>query len=74
MQGLDKYDAIYGMDIQKEIIRRLERKKKVGVVPLKFLFLHDVEAFALGAGVFGPASGCEKIFCLCIGTGAGSAF
>lgn len=67
MQGLDKYDAIYGAKIQKEIERRLEKR-------YRFLFLHDVEAFALGAGILGPAAECEKIFCLCIGTGAGSAF
>lgn len=75
MQGLDKYDSIYGMDIQKEIKNRLEMKNKTkSRDDCRFLFLHDVEAFALGAGTYGPASGCEKIFNLCIGTGAGSAF
>lgn len=75
MKGLDKYDAIYGMDIRKEVLKRisevewLEKKEEC-----PFLFLHDVEAFALGESTFGAAAQCSKLFCLCIGTGAGSAF
>lgn len=75
MKGLDKYDAIYGMDIRKEVLKRVtktrlpEEKEKC-----PFLFLHDVEAFALGESSFGAAAESRRIFCLCIGTGAGSAF
>lgn len=75
MRGLDKYDAIFGMDIQEEIKKRLpQRRKAENTEGCRFLFLHDVEAFALGACIAGPAADCRKVFCLCIGTGAGSAF
>ena len=40
----------------------------------KFLFLHDIEAFALGESWYGTCCEAEKILCVCIGTGAGSAF
>lgn len=69
MKGLDKYDSIYGISIEEEI------KKRVKVVgDTRFHFLHDVEAFALGVSRFGQAKQDKKCLCLCIGTGAGSAF
>ena len=40
----------------------------------KILFRHDVEAFARGVYRFGMKKQQEKVLCLCIGTGAGSAF
>lgn len=69
MRGLDKYDSIYGVPIAEEIQRRVPVVRNV-----KFKFLHDVEAFAVGVSRFGLCSSKNKIFCLCIGTGAGSAF
>lgn len=69
MQGLDKYDSIYGIPLADVI------KEKVGkTAHSKFVFLHDVEAFAVGESYFGRCREDKKIFCLCIGTGAGSAF
>lgn len=69
MRGLDKYDGIYGISIEKEIKKRVE-----AVRDAKFRFLHDVEAFALGESRFGEARQENKLLCLCIGTGIGSAF
>lgn len=69
MKGLDKYDSIYGVEIPDALKKRDQRLKDV-----KFLFLHDVEAFAVGTCGMGKAAGYEKVFCLCIGTGTGSAF
>lgn len=69
MRGLDKYDSIYGIPLAEAV---KERAAQVRDVP--FTFLHDVEAFAVGESRFGPAKAAGKIFCLCIGTGAGSAF
>ena len=40
----------------------------------RFLFLHDIEAFALGESWYGNCRDADKILCVCIGTGAGSAF
>lgn len=69
MQGLDKYDSIYGISIEEEIKKRVESLADTG-----FKFLHDVEAFALGESRFGEARKENKLLCLCIGTGTGSAF
>lgn len=69
MRGLDKYDSIYGISLEKEMKRRAE-----AVRDSSFKFLHDVEAFALGESRFGEARKENKLLCLCIGTGIGSAF
>lgn len=69
MKGLNKYDSIYGIPIEAELKNRLPGQKET-----KFSFLHDVEAFAIGESRFGDARNAHKVFCLCIGTGAGSAF
>ncbi len=70
MQGLGKYDAIYGCSIPQEIKALLPQL--TGDVP--FVFLHDVEAFAIGEVRFGAAANSRRAIHLCIGTGAGSAF
>lgn len=69
MQGLKKYDAIYGIPLEPEIKARVPELKEA-----PFLFLHDIEAFALGESWYGTCCEAEKIMCVCIGTGAGSAF
>ena len=69
MRGLDKYDSIYGVPLEKEI-----KKRAAAVQEARFVFLHDIEAFALGSSRFGPAKQAGRILCLCMGTGAGSAF
>ena len=74
MQGLNKYDAIFGASIQNEILCRIKDQERLCGEDCRFLFLNDVEAFALGECRFGRAAGCERVLCLCIGTGAGSAF
>lgn len=74
MKGLDKYDEIYGYRLPEEIQKRIKKKSLLSEDGCRFLFLHDVEAFALGESRFGSASDLNRLFCLCIGTGAGSAF
>lgn len=69
MQGLDKYDHIYGIPVVAELRRRIGWLKDTPV-----LFLHDVEAFAIGESWYGEAKDMRKLLCLCIGTGTGSAF
>lgn len=69
MRGLDKYDSIYGMPLEPEMKKRIPELKES-----RFCFLHDIEAFALGESWFGEMRSEKKILCLCIGTGAGSAF
>ena len=69
MKGLNKYDRIYGMKIPEELKKRSPELKGV-----RIRFRHDVEAFARGVYRFGMEKQREKVLCLCIGTGAGSAF
>ncbi len=76
VQGLNKYDSIYGISIPEEIMKYLngfwlseEEKQDCG-----FHFLHDVEAFALGECYFGSGRESDRTMFLCMGTGAGSAF
>ena len=69
VRGLNKYDQIYGMRIPEELRKRSRKLERV-----KILFRHDVEAFARGVYRFGMKKQQEKVLCLCIGTGAGSAF
>lgn len=69
MQGLSKYDSIFGVPIEPEIKNILP-----ALADVPFTFLHDVEAFALGESFYGPARGWGRVLCVCIGTSAGSAF
>ncbi len=71
MQGLAKYDAIYGLSIVHEIRRRSSHK---WLQQVPWVFLHDVAAFALGVCSLTKYQKFERIIHLCIGTGAGSAF
>ncbi len=76
MRGLDKYDSIYGIRIAQELQRYFPSMKNEALFRqgCRFVFLHDVEAFAMGESYFGNGKDCEKVMYLCIGTGAGSAF
>ncbi len=69
IKGINKYDAIYGISFREEF-----GKRNAKYLETPMLFLHDVEAFALGCAHFGEARGAKQIMCLCIGTGAGSGF
>lgn len=71
MRGLGKYGAIFGCDIRRELRRLLPRLIAEDV---PFVFLHDVEAFAMGEIRYGTAVESRRAIHLCIGTGAGSAF
>ena len=76
MQGLDKYDSIYGIPIAEELGKYfpLIKNGALFMEGRRFAFLHDVEAFAMGESHYGGGKDCEKVMYLCIGTGAGSAF
>lgn len=68
MQGLDKYDALYGVDLCQELASRL------ALSPSSVRFLNDADAFALGELGFGSAKDAKRVLFVCIGTGCGSAF
>lgn len=71
VQGLDKYDALYGVSLREELFQRLQ-----GWVPAPsdIRFVNDVAAFALGETHYGDAKGSARSMSICIGTGCGSAF
>lgn len=69
IQGLDKYEAIYNLSIKDELCRIYPKLKRC-----KFIFLHDVESFALGVCNELSPDDEKKIIHLCIGTGSGSTF
>lgn len=69
LDGLDKYESIYGISIPDAMKERIPELTNV-----KFKFLHDIEAFAIGESWMGEAKNDRKILCLCIGTGTGTAF
>lgn len=68
LQGLDKYESLYGVNLRAVLSREL------GLPGEQIRFCNDVGAFALGELGFGQAAGAEKSIFLCIGTGCGSAF
>lgn len=78
ISGLDKYDAIYGVNLKQEfrkmICAKALRDRFICPETLPICFLNDVEAFAMGAAGSGSETAPRKTFALAIGTGAGSAF
>lgn len=71
LQGLDKYDALYGVDLRAQLARRLG---DLAPADGDIRFVNDVAAFALGELAFGGAAGSGRSLAVCIGTGCGSAF
>lgn len=69
MQNVAKYDALYGVNVQAELRRRLELPQEL---PMRFL--NDAAAFALGEWHFGAAQGHRRVMAVTLGTGCGSAF
>ena len=69
MQGIGKYDSIYGIPVMEGLSGLLDSK----LSSARTVFLHDVAAFAEGyASTVSGKTG--KIMFVVIGTGAGSAF
>lgn len=72
IRGLAKYDAIEGLALENA----LKNFPDQTVLPpeVRFFFRHDVDSFALGIPSREPSCADGRTMCLCIGTGAGSAF
>lgn len=71
VQGLDKFDALYGVSLREELFARLPGWVKS---PADIRFVNDVAAFALGEIHYGDAKGSARSMSVCVGTGCGSAF
>ncbi len=68
MQGLDKYDALYGVNLKNELSDRLQIPRQ------NIRFANDAAAFAMGEMAFGAAQNAARALFICIGTGCGSTF
>ena len=69
VNGVGKYERIYGLDIASSLRSRLG-----GFGIRDFRFLNDASAFALGEYVSGAAAGTHRAVAITLGTGVGSGF
>lgn len=67
MKDLNKYDALYGMDV-KEMLSIL-----LDLQPSKIKFVNDASCYLLGEIYFGVARGEQNVVGVTLGTGLGSA-
>jgi len=69
IEGVDKYEAIYGINLRDEFRTRLELKSNFPI-----LFENDAWAFVRGEAWQGAAWGFNRIIGVTLGTGMGSGF
>jgi glucokinase len=67
IKGLDKYEAIYGLNVRDYMANHL------GVEPANIIFRNDAEAFLHGEYFCGAGRNMGKLMGLTLGTGFGSA-
>ena len=65
MQGIGKYESIYGICLPEAL-------SALGIRAERWVFINDVSAYALGVASLLPAK--HRALAVCLGTGAGSAF
>src|SRR5690606_3798225 len=73
----NKFDALYGVNVKEELMRRIATDALLGgmfVPPVRIVFGNDASMFALGEAHFGAARRYRRSVCLTIGTGLGSGF
>jgi glucokinase len=68
IQNLDKYDALYGIDISANL------RKILGLPGLEIRYRNDAEAAILGEARYGAGEPYSRLLGLTLGTGLGSAF
>lgn len=66
MKGMQKYDALYGMNIRTVL------SDKLGIPPEHIIFINDAEAFLRGELASGAAADYDKAIGVTLGTGLGS--
>lgn len=75
--GIGKYESIYKVNIKdmiKSLVGQSNILNKYIETNYRIIFLHDIQAFAIGESYSGKASKYKRVMYVCIGTGAGSAF
>ena len=68
IQNLDKYDALYGIDISANL------RQILGMPGLEIRYRNDAEAAILGEARYGAGEPYSRLLGLTLGTGLGSAF
>lgn len=68
-KNVDKFQNLYGVDVKAELLQRLDLPN---TFPIRFL--NDASSFAVGEANVEPASKCNRIIALTIGTGFGTTF
>jgi len=77
MRGLSKFDALYGVNVREELMRRIAADGPLCgrfVPPVRIVFGNDASMFALGEAHYGAARRYRRAVCLTLGTGLGSGF
>ncbi len=77
IRDVDKFEEIYGVNLREELSHRLTQESSFAAkrAPgFDIVFENDSNLFALGEYDTGKAGRYDKVMCLTIGTGAGSAF
>jgi glucokinase len=69
IHGLGKLEALFGVDLRRELVRSLP-----GLEATAVHFLNDAEAFVLGEAMAGAGEGHRRVLGITLGTGLGSAF
>lgn len=67
MEGIGKFDSIYGISIKDKLRELLNFNREI-------CFANDADLYALGEASFGVAASYSRVFAVCIGTGLGSGF
>lgn len=72
IQGLSKYESLYGVNVRNELLKKLKKTEFAqNTGGISILFQNDGRLFGLGASTMYPN---ERLICLTIGTGLGSVF
>ncbi|MDP4205475.1 MAG: ROK family protein [Bacteroidota bacterium] len=69
IEGVCKYDNLYGLNVKQAIVTALNLKNEVPV-----RFINDASAFAIGEAWSGAAKNTYRSIAITLGTGFGSAF
>lgn len=67
-EGVDKFAALSGVDLRAGFAEAL------GTAPASVRFVNDAVAYAVGEWSSGAGAGSDRMICLTLGTGVGSAF
>ena len=69
LNGVDKYESLYGVNIKSAIASQLQLSHHIPV-----LFENDAACFGLGEGITGEAAFYKNIIAITLGTGFGASF